>query len=136
MKKRTQDMRLNPRRRLKIRTTLVHNQVPILNCCTRDLSFSGAYIEIPPSVSMARIGDPVKLIIDVAGRNALILRGRVTRHGSNGAGVSFHKVDLRSNAVILDLMFGQARADDRARPAVPVQVAGGNLPSAQTVGWR
>lgn len=107
MKPRNQDLRLSPRRRLKIKTTLVHNQIPILHCATSNIGLNGAYVEIPYAVSIARIGDPVKLIIDVAGRNALILTGRISRHGENGAGVSFHRVSHRSNAVLLDLMFEQ-----------------------------
>lgn len=128
MKPRNQDLRLSPRRRLKIKTTLVHNQIPILNCATHDIGLNGAYIEIPYAVSIARIGDPVRLIVDIAGRNALILHGRISRHGENGAGVSFHRVSHRSNSVLLDLMF-----------AHPHQSTTATLSPAQqqdTVGWR
>lgn len=128
MKPRNQDLRLSPRRRLKIKTTLVHNQVPILNCVTYDIGLNGAYIEIPYAVSMARIGDPVKLIVDIAGRNALVLYGRISRHGENGAGVSFHRVSHRSNSVLLDLMFVRSQ-----------QTIENSLQTAkqlETVGWR
>ena len=128
MKPRNQDLRLSPRRRLKIKTTLVHNQVPILNCATYDIGLNGAYIEIPYAVSMARIGDPVKLIADIAGRNALVLYGRISRHGENGAGVSFHRVSHRSNSILLDLMF--------VRPHHSTPASRSSVKHLDTVGWR
>ena len=126
MKPRNQDLRLSPRRRLKIKTTLVHNQFPILNCTTHDIGLNGAYIEIPYAVSIARIGDPVRLIVDIAGRNALVLYGRISRHGENGAAVSFHRVSHRSNSVLLDLMFARPHQSTATAPAK----------QQETVGWR
>lgn len=111
------DMRLSPRRHTQLRTTLVHNDNVIQNCTAHNISFSGAYVEIPFASSAARIGDRVKLVIDSDGRELLVLQGVISRHTDNGSGISLTNVSHHNNAILLGLIFGRQQANDPVRPA-------------------
>ncbi len=106
------DMRLSPRRQTRLQTTLVHNDIPIQHCTAQNISFNGAYVEIPYASSAARIGDAVKLVIDDSGRELLVLQGKIARHTASGCGVSLTNVSHHNNAILLSMIFGRSQAND------------------------
>lgn len=106
------DMRLSPRRQTRLKTTLVHNDTPIQNCTAHNISFNGAYVEIPFASSSARIGDAVKLVIDDSGRELLVLQGTISRHSDSGCGISLTNVSHHNNAILLSMIFGRSQAND------------------------
>ena len=101
---RAAEYRQYPRRTLPLRTAIVYKNLPILGCHTRDISFSGAFIETPAA------GPPLharlRLIIDYEGSTqSLVLNARVVKSNGDGVAVQFQDVNSSTYGALYDLVF-------------------------------
>lgn len=67
----------------------------------RDLSFSGCFIEVPPSLD---VGTPMSVTfsLDANDTQFIMTNGRIVRRARNGIGVRFFYIDARTPRVLKD----------------------------------
>lgn len=109
------ERRQGPRRTADFKTTLVCNNVPVVNCKTRNIGFGGMYINTPGTPPAA--GSSVSIILDIPGRSPVSLHGIVQHSESRGLGVTFQGLTSQSYATLVDVVYAKPAFQPGSSPA-------------------